>query len=344
MTAMVRAGGLRGYTALMRELGADPIAMLRRYRIAPESLEDDDALLSLRAVVHLIEASSVATRCPDFGLRMAHNQDISVLGPLAIAMQNAPTVGHAMAYAARYLFVHSPGLVITLHEDSPLARKSAELRFEIRLAGHPAQRQTVDLCLGDIHHMVKLLAGDRYILHAVTLPHEPVAPRSAYRRFFGAPVHFAQAYAGLHIAHATLEIGLQKVNQTLRQIAVDYLSVHFREPGQTLSSRVRQTLRRTLGTTRGKKAGIAELLGMHPRTLQRRLDAERTTFEAIREEVLKEAALHYLRETRISLTQLAGVLGLSEQSALARSCRRWFGVAPSELRRQAVAASARGGS
>ena len=337
MTAMVRAGGLRGYTTLMRELGADPIAMLRRYRIAPESLEDDDALISLRAVVHLIEASAAATDCTDFGLRMARNQDINVLGPLAIAMQNAPTVGRAMDYASRYLFVHSPGLVITLHDGSPLAKKSAEVRFEIRLDHPPLQRQTVDLCVADIHHMAKLLAGDRYVLHAVTLPHEPVAPRSTYRRFFGAPVYFAQAHAGLHIARSTLETGLQKVNQTLRQIAVDYLSLNFREPGQTLSSRVRQTLKRTLGTTRGKKTDIAELLGMHPRTLQRRLDSERTSFETIRENVRKEAALHYLRETRISLTQVAGVLGLSEQSVLARSCRRWFGMAPSQLRRRATA-------
>jgi hypothetical protein len=37
MTAMVRASGLRGYTALMRELGADPLDMLRRYRIAPDA-------------------------------------------------------------------------------------------------------------------------------------------------------------------------------------------------------------------------------------------------------------------------------------------------------------------
>ena len=333
MTTMVRAGGLRGYSSLMRELGADPLPMLRRYRIAPKNLDDDDALISLRAVVQLIEASSTATGCADFGLRMAHNQDISVLGPVAIAMQNAPTVGHAMGYASRYLFVHSPGLVITLHDDSPLSRKCAELRFEIRMEHQPIQRQTVDLCVADIHHMVKLLAGDRYVLHAVTLPHEPIASPATYRRFFGSPVHFAQTHAGLHIARSTLETGLQKINQTLRQIAVDYLSSHFGDPEQTLASRVRQTLQRTLGTTRGKKTDIAELLGMHPRTLQRHLEDEHTSFEAIREEVHKNAALHYLRETQISLTQLSDVLGYSEQSALARSCKRWFGVAPSTLRR-----------
>jgi AraC-like DNA-binding protein len=335
MTAMVRASGLRGYTALMHELGAGPLEMLRRYRIAPEALQDDDALLSLRAVVHLLEASAVATGCPDFGLRLSHSQDISVLGPLAIAMQNAPTVAHAMDYASRYLFVHSPGLVLTVHDRSSLLKKCAELRFEIRVPGQPAQRQTMDLCLADIHHMGQLLAGEHYRLRAVSLPHAPLASPAVYARFFGAPVRFEQEHAGLHLEPSTFQASLQAVNETLRQIAVDYLSLHYEDPAQALASRVRQALRRTLGTTRGRKTDVAGLLGVHPRTLQRRLDAEGTSFEAIREEVRKETALRYLRETRIPLTQLAGILGLSEQSALARSCRRWFGTSPSRLRQQA---------
>ena len=61
---------------------------------------------------------------------------------------------------------------------------------------------------------------------------------------------------------------LQSVNESLRQIAVDYLS-RVEAPGQSLTSRVRQALRHTLGGTGGKKTDIAELLGIHPRTLQR---------------------------------------------------------------------------
>ena len=42
--------------------------------------------------------------------------------PLAIAMQNAPTVASAMDYASHYMFVHSPGLVLTLHQGSRSVR------------------------------------------------------------------------------------------------------------------------------------------------------------------------------------------------------------------------------
>jgi AraC-like DNA-binding protein len=175
-------------------------------------------------------------------------------------------------------------------------------------------------------------------LRAVSLPHAPLAPLAAYRRFFdGAPVHAEQPRAALHLGPATLDARLQDTNPALRQITEDYLARHFRMPGESVSARVRLALRRTLGTPRGSKADVADLLALHPRTLQRHLAAERTSFEALREETRRNAALHYLRETRIPMGQLADLLGFSEQSAMTRSCRRWFGMPPTEVRRGAEA-------
>ncbi|WP_370304931.1 AraC family transcriptional regulator [Sinimarinibacterium flocculans] len=334
---MVRASGLRGYRTLMHALGADADAMLRRYRITAELLDDDDALLPLRSAALLLESSAATTGCADFGLRLAQIQDISVLGPVAIAMQNAPTVAGAIDIASRYLFVHSPGMALSVHARSALVPDAVEVRFELSVSGLASLRQTFDVCLGDVHRMIALLAGLHYELRSVALPHAPIAPLSTYARFYGAPVLPAQPHGGLHIARTTFDAGLQDVNAALRQLAENYLALNFNDPGQTVTGRVRQALRRTLGTPENSRAGIAQLLGLHPRTLQRRLDAEHTSFDALREEVRRQTALRYLCETRIPLSQLAGLLGLSEQSALTRCCRRWFGTTPSALRRRAAA-------
>ncbi|TXH04077.1 MAG: AraC family transcriptional regulator [Nevskiaceae bacterium] len=337
---MVRASGLRGYVTLMQRLGADAHHMLRRYRIAPEALNDDEALLRLSSVVHLLEASAGVTQCPDFGLRLADIQDISVLGPVAIAMQNAPTVAAALETASRYLFVHSPGMSLTIHPRSSLERGAIEMRFELHVASHIARRQTLDVCLGDLYHMVQLLAGTRHGLLAVALPHKPAAPLSTYRRFFGAPIHVEQPHAGLHIARSIFERNLQGGNHALRKIAVDYLALTFGNPEQTVAVRVRHALQQTLGTGQSGKSDIAGLLGMHPRTLQRHLSAENTSFEQLRDAIQKEMAARYLRQTRMPLSQLAGLLGYSEQAVLTRACRRWFEAPPSAVRRRAAAGRA----
>jgi hypothetical protein len=58
--------------------------------------------------MQLLEASAALTGCPDFGLRLSQHRDIGLLGPLAIAIQNAPTVAQAVDYCIRYLFMHAP--------------------------------------------------------------------------------------------------------------------------------------------------------------------------------------------------------------------------------------------
>lgn len=329
---MVRASGIRGYVRLMQSLGVDPLPLLRRCHIALESLQDDEALLPLRATMQLAELSAAQTGVGDFGLRLAERQDIGILGPLGIVLQNAPTAAQALRYASRYLFVHSPGVAMSFLDPSPRVDNAVELVFDVNLPERPQQRQTIDLTLGIAHRIIALLTGEHYRLEMVTLPHTPIAPLSHYRRFFGVPVLAQQERAALHIHRATLDASMRGTNPALRQITEDFLARHFRNPDESLSSRVRLALRRMLGTPQASKTDIAAMLAVHPRTLQRRLAAEGSSFEAIREALRQELALQYLRETTIPLGQLSGLLGFPEQSAFSRACRRWFGEAPSALR------------
>ncbi len=73
---------------------------------------------------------------------------------------------------------------------------------------------------------------------------------------------------------------------------------------------------------------------LHPKTLQRRLADEGTTFAALVDQVRKDTADRYLRTTGISLSHLARELGYAEQSVLTRSCKRWFGTGPAAYRSQ----------
>jgi AraC-like DNA-binding protein len=80
----------------------------------------------------------------------------------------------------------------------------------------------------------------------------------------------------------------------------------------------------------------ARALALHVRTLQRRLALEGLTFEAIKDEVRKEMAEEMLRDPSLSITDIALALHYENVPSLTRSCRRWFGAAPSSLRRRAT--------
>ncbi len=73
---------------------------------------------------------------------------------------------------------------------------------------------------------------------------------------------------------------------------------------------------------------VARALEMHPRTLQRRLQAHGLSLSDLLDQQRRTLAGRIVLERRMSLTELALTLGYSEQSAFNHAFERWFGEAP----------------
>ncbi|AEG94671.1 transcriptional regulator, AraC family-like protein [Ramlibacter tataouinensis TTB310] len=303
----------------------------------PEDLSDEEMLLPARQIGRLLEASAKSLRCPDFGLRLAQLQDIRILGPIAIAIENARTVKEALDVVSKYMFVHHDGMSISTvpHRDGP---GRIELCYGFRAGPQAAARQAIDLVLGGGHRILGLLGGENYLLHEVHLPYAPIAPPASYQRSFGVPVLFRQNKAALVVSGALLNAPLPHANESLRGMATDYLQKHFGAGRDGLIARVRLAIVSGLENSDASLAKVASLLALQPRTLQRRLADAGESFEAMRDDAMREAAWTYLRSSDMALSDIAARLGLSQQSALARSCKRWFGDTPLAVRRGALQA------
>jgi AraC-like DNA-binding protein len=68
------------------------------------------------------------------------------------------------------------------------------------------------------------------------------------------------------------------------------------------------------------------------RTLQRRLQEEATSFNELVDDTRRELADQYLRDSQLTLAQVAYLLGFADQSTFFRACKRWFGTSPGEYR------------
>jgi AraC-like DNA-binding protein len=82
-------------------------------------------------------------------------------------------------------------------------------------------------------------------------------------------------------------------------------------------------------------ARVAQALGLHPRTLQRRLQAEGVRFGELLDAQRKAWAGELMVQRSLPLADIAQLLGFADQSVLTRACRRWFGATPRQLRGQA---------
>ncbi|SDS84141.1 AraC-type DNA-binding protein [Nocardioides scoriae] len=332
--SVVRSAALRGFDSLVLELGGDPEAVAAYAGLDPAALRSDELLVPGRAVAAALEIAAKQLDCPDLGLRVADRQDLSMLGGLALAVQSSSTVGEALECCSRYLSVHARSVGLTVEPDPYGDAGLVGLRWSAASDGGPVPVQVTDLGLGFAHGTLQALTDGPYGLRTVDLPHAPLAAPEVYRAYFGTEVRFRRPVGLLRVPSSLLRQPVAGRDDFLRQLAVAYLDHLTPSLTATVSARVRVAVAEALGTGEVNVGAIAHLLYMHPRTLQRRLLQEDTTFVEIVDEVRKEAALRYLRRTDMPFTQIAGLLSLSEQSALTRCCRRWWDQTPSQVRQQ----------
>ncbi|MGB5701783.1 MAG: AraC family transcriptional regulator [Polyangiales bacterium] len=325
---LVRASALSGYRELVSELGGDPSHLLRRFRIRAGFLDDPQAFVSYGSLIRLLEHSARSLRCRDFGLQLSTRQDLGILGPLGVAVRNCETLGDAMQTASRYMFVHSPAISFTPHLDGERAR----LVFQILLDRVGTAVQVTELSLGLAARTVALLTEEPNTLIGVRFSHPRFAPLASYRGHFGAPVEFACGESAIELDLNALALPIRDASLQIRELAGDYLELHHADPGTPLSIRVRQVVQRSLGTGSTSCVDVASAFALHPRTLQRQLRGEGTSFEKLKDETRAELARRYLANRDLPMSQVAALLDYSEQSALSRSCRRWFGQTPRRVR------------
>ena len=325
----IRATCLLQFSELLSELGADPDAILRQAGVCPEDAGQPDRFIPLRAAVQAVEAAAAVTSTPDFGRRLAARRSIETIGPLGVAARSAPTLEAAFTIFGSFISAHSPGLRVRLTPETEPDKSFFE--FRIVLDPPPRQRQGIEIGLGAALQILRAILGPAYCPLAVHLPHSPLTSATDYVRYFGCTAHFAQPAAGFTLRAADLRRSLQRDDHT-RDHAVAELSALVDDRGPSLVQAVADVARTLLPTGALTIDLAAKHLGLHPRTLQRRLAAEDAGFAALVDNVRRQTAQHYLRDTDISLEHLTRLLGYSEQSVLTRSCQRWFATNPTTYR------------
>ncbi|MFE7420340.1 AraC family transcriptional regulator [Rhodococcus sp. NPDC057529] len=329
--SVIRGTSLTGYPDLVAELGVDPGTLLRQVGIRPADIGRFDVFFAYAALIDAVELAATATATPDFGRRLGARQGIEILGPVGVAARTTSTVADAFTIFDHYMAAYSPAIGTTIM-PMPDERLSF-FEFKILTPLPRACPQVIELSLGVALRVLRFMLGSTYNPVIVNLPHDALTPRSDYLHYFSCTPRFAQPRAGFTIRTADLSRALVHDGPAHRAM-LEYLDTVMdrREPGS--STPVRELVRHLLPTGAATVPVVARQLRLHPKTLQRRLAAEGATFAGLVDDVRREMALHYLSETDMTLTHLTRELGYAEQSVLTRSCRRWFGAGPKQLRAQ----------
>lgn len=327
----VRAAALAGFEALVCTHGGDPAAVLRSCGLVLSDLVDPERYLPNHAVALAIEEAARTLGARDFGLRLCALQGVETLGLLGLAIQTAPTVREGIIQGAKYVHFHNPmlGFLTFMAPDTGL--ECVEV-FQ-RLPSVPDMPQTTELCVAYLCRLVDVLSEGALRPASIHFRHAPVGSSAQYRQHLGQLPHFRAAFDGIAIDPLAWRQPMPGHNQQLQQFVARFLL--GASPGREASvgDQVHRVLGNLMRVGMADLTAVARALGLHPRTLQRRLHAEGAVFEELRDKARKGWASQLLAQSSLSLGQIAQLLGYADQSVLTRACQRWFGAAPRQLRR-----------
>lgn len=170
---------------------------------------------------------------------------------------------------------------------------------------------------------------------AINFVNPPPKDLTIYETFFGCPVTFGGTLTSVTFPVDYLRLPIVHSDPGLRTLLEQQADALLRAlpSDQGFQSALKAALARSLHEGTPTLEHVAQRLAMSPRTLQRRLSEMELSFQHLLDRTRAELARGYLLEGNLTLSEIALLLGYSEQSAFNRAFRRWTGQTPRSLRR-----------
>ena len=104
--------------------------------------------------------------------------------------------------------------------------------------------------------------------------------------------------------------------------------------GDNIAAQLKSRLADLMAAGEANADSACRALKLSRRTLQRRLKAERTSFQAVLQEVRADLAVRYLRDARLKALDIAMLLGYSNIGSFTTAFKTWYDMPPSEYRQR----------
>jgi AraC-like DNA-binding protein len=197
-----------------------------------------------------------------------------------------------------------------------------------------AHRASVEFAVATLIVAGRLVTGREEAPEEVAFALPPPADPSEHQRVLRCKLTWNAPHTALRFDKTLLDRTFSQANPALSATLEQHAERLLAElpKGRTYGMRVREHLVAALQAGEPTLGNVVSRLKTSERTLRRRLQEEGVTFSDLLADVRRELALRYLEDPRLSVDEIAFLLGFANGSAFRRAFRRWTGVAPSEKR------------
>jgi AraC-like DNA-binding protein len=312
--------------------GHDPQEICRNVGIAWHGLQNPDATVASEAVERLSLHVAALLGDPNLGLRTARSaSDVTSFDPGLMMLMACSCLEESLQRMERLQAYWTDGARISL---LPLADGLC-LRHEqpAAAAASEYQRHTDEAALAKVVHGIRALTGTTARPRVVRFRHPAPADTREHQAVFGCDVRFGASHSELELSAELLKAPLPHANEAYRSIFQRQVerALASLPASSGLALDVRRAAEAALVSGRCSLASTARALGMGARTLQRRLQAEGTSFGELIDALRRELAEAYL-EQELPIQEIAWQLGFAAPSAFHHAFKRWTGKTPEQAR------------
>lgn len=325
----VSAAWVKGIAELFQALGLDSHALFRDAGLDLDALKNHDVRFAPANISALWELAIEHTGNPDIGLALPDVVHPASFDSIAFVMMTCPNLLTGLERFLRYMRIVSDAADIALHQEEGGYAMTIALESD----GRPVPRARIEFVVVTVLNICRWLTGRDMRPLAADFPYPVPDNLESYQNAFRCALHFNAQVHCLHFAQGDLMASLPMANAELAamhdRLAGEHLS---RLDRGKFSEKIRAIIMGRLPDGDPLRVDIAKEMCMSERTLQRRLQEEGTSFNQLVDDTRRELAEQYLRNSDLTLSQAAYMLGFADQSTFFRACKRWFDCSPGDYR------------
>ncbi len=306
----------------------DPAPLYKRAGIDPALISNPNARINVEHMDSVWVEAVELIDDPTFGVKMVQYWHPSMMGALGYAWLVSSTLRRAMHRIDRYIHTITEGLETKL-EDTP-----AGLRLSFYIVdGIPIQPQQHTLIIAVLMHMCRFNYGDELVASEIHLARAAPEDPKDIIDFFRTDVHFDAEINSITITRADSDLELSSSNKQLALMHDEMLMKYLVEIKKgDIVQQVQSIILDNLPDGQVTDRLVASELNLSERSMQRRLKEHKTTFRFLLDGVREMVAKQYIENPVNRMSDIAFLLGFSEQSAFSRAFKKWTGKSPVEYR------------
>lgn len=316
---------------VLQEQGLSEAQILDGTGISPNSLYSSQTRISRRQLLKAYGNAVCLSSDPGLGLKLGRRLRVSEYGMYGYALMSSRTLRDALEFAIKYHQLATPTVRMSLLQDDD--DSIAIFVMEDITYDQAIVEFNLSLQFALVLSLFEDMLGEEFEFQQVRCSAAKPDHATLYEETLGCEVIFSAPRNELRFDEWWLGKTLRRANPITAELLAktcDELLSQMQQSGDVVQQVIRQVTE-TLEDGPGIE-DVAANLNMSSRTLRRRLQEHDASYQQILQDVRSQIAIAYLRDTHMTVDDIATRVGFADSANFRQAFKRWTGNPPSYYR------------